>query len=184
MFYRALELVIVVSLLALLLPLMLIIALLIKTKDGGGVFYLQDRVGLSGTIFKIYKFRSMYQDSEEDGPKETLSYTDARITPFGRFLRRTKIDELPQLINVLKGDMALVGPRPERPYLHESFSKELSGWEKRLQVKPGITGLAQTSGKVWLTPEEKLALDLEYVAKRSIVLDARILLATPREVFR
>ena len=184
MLYRLLELAVTLCLLLLLSPLMLLAALAIRLSDKGPALYSQERIGFRGRVFNIYKFRTMNQDSEKHGPKETLSYTDARITGVGRLLRRTKIDELPQLFNVLKGDMALVGPRPERPYLHETFSRELERWSERLQVKPGITGLAQTSGKVWMTPEEKLDLDLEYIANRSLLLDARILLATPREVFR
>jgi lipopolysaccharide/colanic/teichoic acid biosynthesis glycosyltransferase len=170
------------------LPLMfvVVIALALQRK---GVFYSQERVGAGGTKFKIFKFRTMYLDAEKNGPFICADYEDSRITKFGRFLRKTKLDELPQLLNVIKGEMSLVGPRPERPYFHKINSDEILGWEKRIQVKPGITGIAQISRRISHDPAQKLEADIVYIRNRSLFLDLKLLIITvfprlrPKRVF-
>lgn len=166
-------------LLALCSPILLAIALAIRLLEGGPAIYTQKRVGRYGKIFTIYKFRTMRKDAEDDGPFICTTYDDERITPFGRFLRKSKLDELPQLINVLRGEMAFVGPRPERPVFHQK-NRVIPNWEKRLLVKPGITGIAQISPMISHDPAEKIQADLEYIKNRSLILNAKILLKTAK----
>ena len=158
---------------------MAVIAVGIKLETSGPAIYSQRRVGLNGREFDLYKFRSMYQDAERDGAR-WASADDLRVTPFGSILRRTRLDELPQFWNVIKGDMSIIGPRPERPVFHRAFCKRILGWEQRLLVKPGITGLAQIEGGYDLLPKEKAELDIAYIERRSIGLDLRIALNTVR----
>lgn len=165
--------------LILFLPIMLFIAIVLKFFEKGPVFYKQKRVGELGQIFTLYKFRSMLPDAEKDTGPIWADKNDKRITPFGRFLRRYGLDELPQLWNVLKGDMGLVGPRPERPYFVNNY-KELRG--KRLNAKPGITGLAQVSGGYDLTARHKVKYDYVYLKNCSFVLDMMILFKTLRMI--
>ena len=144
--------------------------------------YTQKRVGLNGRVFKIYKLRSMYIDAEKDGPK-WASENDERITKVGRIIRKTRIDELPQLVNILKRDMSIIGPRPERPELIKEFIKYIPDFNDRLLVKPGITGWAQVNGGYSLTPKEKLEFDKYYIQNRGFKLDLLILLKTIIVIF-
>jgi len=179
---RGLELFISLAVLALTSPVLGLIVFLLWKQGEGPVFFLQERVGLGGKVFWIIKFRTMYLNAEDSGPIISTSYQDERITPVGRFLRRTKLDEIPQLINVLKGEMALVGPRPERPYFHEKF-RSIPGWDRRLSVKPGVTGPAQIDNQVGHDATKKIVVDLRYLSERSLRTDLRILVDTARYLF-
>jgi exopolysaccharide biosynthesis polyprenyl glycosylphosphotransferase len=164
--------------LLLLLPLTLLTMVMIKIESRGPVLFKQNRVGKDGRIFSLYKFRSMTKDAEKyTGPVMAKS-DDRRITKLGRILRRTRLDEIPQLINVLKGDMSLVGPRPERPFFVERFKREIPGYVQRLQVRPGITGLAQVHSRYDISARSKLRYDLLYVRRHSLFLDLEIILRT------
>lgn len=164
------------------LPLMLLIGILIRCTSPGPVFFLQDRVGLNGKKFRIIKFRTMCTDAEKGGARWSEGAEDERIYPFGRFLRRTRLDELPQLWCCVIGTMSLVGPRPERECFYVEFEKYIHGFRERTRVKPGITGLAQVSGGYDLRPEEKMRYDAEYIRKRSLRLDAALLLRTVKVI--
>ena len=144
--------------------------------------YTQKRVGLNGRIFKIYKLRSMYIDAEKDGPK-WANENDERITKVGRIIRKTRIDELPQLVNILKRDMSFIGPRPERPEFIKEFIKYIPDFNDRLLVKPGITGWAQVNGGYSLTPKEKLVFDKYYIRNRGFKLDLLIIVKTIIVIF-
>ena len=158
---------------------MAVIAAVIKRQDAGPVIYAQTRVGKDGKLFKVYKFRSMYVDAEVRGAQWAQG-DDPRVTPLGRKLRSSRLDETPQFVNVIKGDMSLIGPRPERPVFHEAFCERIDGWEQRLAVRPGITGLAQVMGGYELLPKEKARLDIEYIENRSIRLDWQLIWKTLR----
>lgn len=165
-------------------PLMLVIALCIKCGDRGPVFYRQQRLTKDGRIFELIKFRSMRTDAEEDGIERlSAGENDERITSVGRILRKTRLDELPQLVNILKGDMTFVGPRPERPGIAEQYEEVIPEFSLRLQAKAGLTGYAQVYGKYNTTPYNKLEMDLLYIANSSILEDLRILLATVKILF-
>lgn len=161
-------------------PAMLLIGLVIKVLCGGPVLYKQKRVGINGNIFILYKFRTMLNGAEEIWGLLPARRHDARITPVGRFLRRTRLDELPQLFNVLKGDMSLVGPRPENIY-RVKLHKALRG--TRLSVRPGLTGLAQIRSFYDLKPDHKVKYDYLYIQKRSLLLNLYILLKTIPVIF-
>ena len=156
-------------------PMWGLICVLIKMDSRGPVFFLQDRPGLHRKIFRVYKFRTMKQGSEKMVKGQEVMKDDDRITPIGRFLRKSKIDEIPQLLNVLKGDMSLVGPRPERVASLEDYTDEIA---KRLNMLPGLTGLAQVSGNIYLSLDERYKLDVYYVEHFSLWLDVRILIRT------
>jgi exopolysaccharide biosynthesis polyprenyl glycosylphosphotransferase len=158
-------------------PIMVIISIAIKLESRGPVFYCQERVGKNGRVYTMYKLRSMYENAEENGA-QWAEEDDPRVTKVGKFIRRTRLDELPQLFNVLKGDMSLVGPRPERPIFTYQFNEQIPGFINRLQVKPGLTGWAQVNGGYKLTPAEKLEYDLYYIENRTIWLDIKIMLKT------
>ena len=164
------------------LPICLIVCIAIYLELGVNPIYTQKRVGLNGRVFKIYKLRSMYIDAEKDGPR-WASENDERVTKVGRIIRKTRIDELPQLVNILKGDMSIIGPRPERPELIKEFIKYLPDFNDRLLVKPGITGWAQVNGGYTLTPKEKLEFDKYYIQNRGFKLDLLILLKTIIVIF-
>lgn len=164
------------ALVVLALP-MALVALKVRLDSPGPVIYAQRRVGRGGRVFRMYKFRSMYLDAEAAGARWAAG-DDPRVTPFGRLMRRTRIDELPQFWNVVKGDMSLIGPRPERPAFAEEFEKRIVGFGQRTLVRPGITGLAQVTGGYELLPRNKVAYDLEYIERRSILLDAKIMART------
>jgi len=162
-------------------PLMLIVAILIKLDSPGPVFYRQQRVGRYGTLFAVIKFRSMRHDAEAATGPVFADQHDSRITRVGQVLRTLRMDELPQLLNVLRGEMSFVGPRPERPFFVEQFAKEIPYYTQRHSVRPGITGWAQVCYPYGATLEdtvEKLCLDLYYIKHMSLVLDLRIILKT------
>lgn len=161
-------------------PLFLIFAVAIKMTDGGPVFYKQERLTIGGRHFWIYKFRTMIQDAEKKSGPRLAGEKDDRILPVGHILRRTRLDELPQLINILKGEMSLVGPRPERPELAAEITRDIPEFEYRLKVKAGLTGYAQIYGKYNTTPYDKLKLDLTYIRNYSMLLDLRLMLMTPK----
>ena len=161
-------------------PFFLVIAIMIKATDGGPVFYKQIRLTKDRKEFEIYKFRTMIQDAEKDGKARLASQNDDRILPVGKFLRATRLDELPQLINILKGEMSLVGPRPERPELAAEIEQELPEFAYRLKVKAGLTGYAQIYGKYNTTSYDKLKHDLTYIRNYSFFLDIKLMLMTPK----
>lgn len=178
---------IIVSLIAIIVlsPLMLIIAIIIKLYDGGSVFYKQLRLTKDGKMFMIYKFRSMRTDENDSGREARLaSKSDSRITPVGKVIRNLHFDELPQLINVLKGDMSLVGPRPERPEIFLKYEKSIPQFDFRLKVKAGLTGYAQVYGKYNTSPIDKLKMDLTYIQQYSYWLDIKLMLLTLKIMFR
>lgn len=175
---RALDIVVSLAMLAVLSPVMLAVAVAIKLDDGGPVFYRQQRLTQGGRTFSILKFRSMRQDAERDGGARLASEGDSRITRVGRVIRAVRLDELPQLVNVLAGSMSLVGPRPERPELAESYEREIPEFRLRLQVKAGLTGYAQVFGRYNTDPYEKLRMDLIYIARPSILRDIGLMFAT------
>ena len=165
-------------------PFMLLTAILIKAYDGGPVFYKQVRLTKDGKRFKIIKFRSMRVDAEKDGvARLSTGDKDPRITPVGRFIRAIRMDELPQLLNILWGDMTIVGPRPERPEIAAEYEKFLPGFNLRLQVKAGLTGYAQVYGKYNTNPYEKLEFDLLYINQMNLLTDLELMFNTFRIVF-
>ena len=157
---------------------MMIIALLIRMTSEGPAIYRQERLGKNGVPFMILKFRSMVLDAEENGAQWAQGESDPRATSIGRFLRNTHLDELPQLWNILIGQMSFVGPRPEREVFYDQFEHYIHGFHERLKVLPGLTGYAQVNGGYLLRPEEKLAYDLEYIQNRSILLDLKCIFKT------
>ena len=161
---------------------MIIIGLLVRLDSEGPAIFKQERLGLNGKPYIMYKFRSMRLDAEEDGP-QWAQKDDERCTKLGRFLRKTRLDELPQVINILMGNMSLVGPRPERAYFYNEFEKYIPNFRQRLQVKPGLTGLAQVNGGYDLLPEEKLVYDLQYIEKQSLWMDIACMVKTVRLIF-
>jgi len=178
---RAIDIIISLVFLVLSLPATLLTAVAIKIESKGPVFYKQERMGLNGKIFKIIKFRSMIQDAEKkSGPVWSMK-DDPRITKIGRFIRRVRIDEIPQVINILKGEMSFVGPRPERPYFVEKLSQEIPLYKRRLKVRPGITGWAQVKHKYDESVDDvkvKLRYDLFYIENISLRMDFKILFRT------
>jgi lipopolysaccharide/colanic/teichoic acid biosynthesis glycosyltransferase len=171
-------------LLVLTLPVMLVAACLIKFESPGPVLYRQERVGLFGQVFTLLKFRSMRVDAEADGPCWAAK-RDHRVTRIGKFIRACRIDELPQLVNVLRGEMSLVGPRPERPYFTEKLTPFIPGYHQRTRILPGITGLAQVSYRYGASVEDaraKHTYDVYYLRNQTMLLDLRILIATVRVV--
>jgi exopolysaccharide biosynthesis polyprenyl glycosylphosphotransferase len=163
------------------IPLMIIFGIAIALETPGAIFYTQERVGQKGRLFKIYKLRSMVTNAEKDGA-QWAQKNDCRITKVGNFIRKTRIDEIPQLFNVLKGDMSIIGPRPERPMFTVEFNEIIPGFINRLQVKPGLTGWAQVNGGYEITPKEKWELDMYYIENRSVQMDLVIILRTVRVV--
>ncbi len=160
-------------------PVMLVVAILVKTTSKGGVIFKQERVGKHNRPFKMYKFRSMVVQTDESEKDKWTTKNDARVTKVGAFIRKTSIDELPQFFNVLKGDMSLIGPRPERPFFVEKFKEEIPRYMVKHQVRPGITGWAQVNG--WrgdTSISERIACDLYYIEHWSLKLDVKILFLT------
>ncbi|ADL35306.1 exopolysaccharide biosynthesis polyprenyl glycosylphosphotransferase [Butyrivibrio proteoclasticus B316] len=176
---------IVLSLLLIILssPVMLITAIAIKLYDGGPVLYKQVRCTQNRREFKIMKFRSMRVDAEKDGVARLASKNDSRITPIGKFIRKCRIDELPQLFNILVGDMAFIGPRPERPEIIAQYLEEMPEFAFRMKVKAGLAGYAQVYGKYNTTPYDKLKLDLTYIENYSVWLDIKLMLLTVKILF-
>lgn len=183
-FKRLFDIILSTFLLILTLPISLIVAIAIKAYDGGPCFYKQTRLTKDGKEFGILKFRSMIVDAEKDGVARLSSGdNDSRITPIGKIIRACRMDELPQLLNILKGDMTFVGPRAERPELTEKYSEKIPEFKLRLQAKAGLTGYAQVYGKYNTEPYEKLQMDLMYIANPSLIEDFKIILATIKILF-
>ena len=159
-----------------------VIAVCIRLDSEGPVIYRQERLGLGGKPFMICKFRSMILNAEENGP-QWADKEDERCTRVGQFLRKTRLDELPQLWNIFVGDMSIVGPRPERRYFYEKFETYIHGFHSRMNVRPGLTGWAQVNGGYDLRPEEKIVYDMEYIKTRSVMMDLKCILKTVRLVF-
>ncbi len=176
---------IVLSLIAIIIssPFMLMTAIAIKAYDKGPVFYKQTRLTTNAREFQVIKFRSMIQDAEKDGVARLASDSDDRITPVGKIIRKLRIDELPQLFNILKGDMSFVGPRPERPEIAAEYEKDMPEFALRLQVKAGLTGYAQVYGKYNTPPYDKVQMDLMYIANQNILEDIKLMLITFKILF-
>ncbi len=153
-----------------------VIPLLIWLEDKGPIFYSQERIGKNKKIFKVYKFRTMIPDAESLTGAVWSTKNDPRITKIGHLLRKTALDEIPQLLNIIKGDMSFVGPRAERPELHNQFIKNLPEFDKRLEVTPGLSGLAQISGSYDLDPSKKIKYDIDYIKKMNLLLDIKIII--------
>lgn len=180
---RAFDIVFSLVFLLLFSPFMLLIALAVKLCDGGPVFFTQDRLTRDGKVFKLYKFRSMYVNKQ---PAEycMTRENDARVTPVGKIIRNIHFDELPQIINILKGDMSFVGPRPECPHLAAEYQQIVPEFDFRLKMKAGLTGFAQVYGKYNTTPLDKLKLDLVYIENYSFLLDLKLILLTFKILFQ
>lgn len=176
------DIVVSLSAMVILSPVFLVAAAAIKLCDHGPVFFKQERLTKDGKHFWIYKFRSMIINAEQEGAR-LASQNDDRITPVGKIIRALRIDELPQLWNILKGDMSIVGPRPERPEIAREYIKDVPEFGLRLKVKAGLTGYAQVFGKYNTTPEDKLKLDLLYINQRSILFDLKIIFYTIKIIF-
>jgi exopolysaccharide biosynthesis polyprenyl glycosylphosphotransferase len=164
-------------------PIMLLVAIFIKMSDGGNVFYTQERVTEGGNNFNLIKFRSMKMNAEKLSGPVLATDKDPRITGIGRFIRATRLDELPQLFNIIKGDMSIVGPRPERPFYVDKFEKEIPDYKYRTAVKAGLTGLAQVLGKYNTLPEDKVRYDIIYIKNYSILLDIKLMFQTVKIIF-
>lgn len=164
-------------------PLMLITSLAVKLYDGGPIFYMQQRYTKDKKLFNVIKFRSMRVDAEKDGVARLASENDDRITPVGKVLRKLRLDEMPQLFNILNGSMSVVGPRPERPEIFEQYEKEMPEFALRLQVKAGLTGYAQVYGKYNTPPYDKVQMDLTYIANQSLAEDIKLMLLTFKIMF-
>ncbi len=180
---RLLDIVVSVIVIIVTSPIMLLIALAIKAYDRGPVFFKQKRYTLEGKVFEIHKFRSMIVDAEKEGISVPASEKDPRITPVGAFIRKTRLDELPQIFDILSGNMSLVGPRPERVEHVEKYTKDIPEFAYRLKVKGGLTGYAQIYGKYNTTAYDKLKLDLMYIQNYSILLDLKLILMTVKIMF-
>lgn len=180
---RLLDIVCAILMLIIFSPVMLISMIAIRITDGGPVFYKQKRVTKNGQLFDILKFRSMVVDSEADGIHVAVK-DDERVTPVGRVLRKVHFDELPQLINVLKGEMSMVGPRPERPEIVERYRSEIPEFDYRLKVKAGLTGYAQVYGRYNTTSFNKLKLDMMYIENYSFLLDIKLIFLTFKILFQ
>jgi exopolysaccharide biosynthesis polyprenyl glycosylphosphotransferase len=182
---RSIDLVLAAALAAATVPAMLLTALAILLEDGGPVLYRQERVGENGKVFVLSKFRSMCKDAEKSGTPMWATDDDDRVTRVGRIIRTTRLDELPQLWNVIRGDMSFVGPRPERPFFVEELSRAIPFYQQRHAVKPGITGWAQVKYRYGASLEdamEKLRYDLYYIKHLSVVFDLTIVFDTVKVV--
>ena len=179
---RSIDLIFSIIAVVISLPVVLLVMILIKL-DGGPVIYSQERLTIGNKLFKMYKFRTMIPDAEKFSGPVLAGEKDARITPVGRFMRSIRLDEVPQLINIIKGEMSLVGPRPERPFFTEQFEKEIPEYRFRLKVKAGLTGLAQVEGKYNTSVEDKLRYDLIYINNYSMLKDFVIMLQTIKILF-
>ena len=180
---RSLDLLLSLIALIIALPFMIITAIAIKAYDGGPILYRQKRLTIGGRTFYVYKFRSMIVNAEKKSGAVLAKENDDRITPVGKLIRKIRFDELPQLINILMGDMSFVGPRPERPEIAKKYMEKMPEFKYRLKTKAGLTGYAQVMGKYNTTPYDKLKMDLMYIERQSLLLDMRIILMTVKTVF-
>lgn len=174
---RGIDLVFSTILLIITSPILLLSLIIVFLQDFKNPLFSQLRVGLGNKEYKIYKVRSMIYNAEKNGAQWAVE-NDLRVTAFGKFIRKTRIDELPQLWNIIKGEMSLVGPRPEREVFYKEFEKDIPNFRERLQVRPGLSGLAQVNGGYYITPKEKLGYDLYYIKNLSIKLDIQIFIKT------
>ena len=181
-FKRAIDIAVASMGILLAAPIILATAIAMKITSPGPLLYSQERMGLHGRRFQLYKFRSMVVDAEANTGPVWARSNDSRVTPLGKILRKHRIDEIPQLFNVLKGDMSLIGPRPERPHFHAEFCKTWPLFERRLAVRPGVTSLSHVLGSYESDPQDRLRYDLIYINNLSLLMDARILVATVRVV--
>lgn len=179
---RIIDIVLAFLSLIIVIPVVIILSLIIVIDSKGSPIYSQMRLGKDKKEFKIYKLRSMYVDAEKHGP-QWAEVDDTRVTRVGKIIRLLRIDEFPQIFNILKGDMSIIGPRPERKIFHEKFKKTIPNFDRRLDVKPGLTGWAQVNGGYEITPKEKLELDLYYINNISFSLDMKIIFKTIKVVF-
>lgn len=177
-FNRIFSIIFASLLIILISPLLIIITAIIYLFDGKPVFYRGERIGIGGKIFTIIKFRTLSNGSEEKIGGRLLRDEENFVTRIGRVLRCLKLDEMPQLFNILKGDMNFVGPRPVRPILANEYSKTIKNYDKRFEIKPGLTGLAQLRGGYYCQPKRKTQYDLFYLKKRNMVLDLKLLFLT------
>ncbi len=175
---------IVLSFLAMIIgiPVILIAGIFIKLEDKGPILYKQERLGRHGKEFYVYKLRSMRTDAEKFGA-QWAEKDDPRVTKVGKFIRKTRIDEIPQLFNIFKGDMGIIGPRPERPGFTKEFEETYGHFVYRLAIKPGLTGWAQVNGGYEIDPGEKLKYDIYYIKNRSLLLDIKIVFMTVKVIF-
>ena len=180
---RAFQILLCVVGLLLLSPVMLLVALGVKLGSRGPVFYRGQRVGKDERVFDIFKFRTLQVDAEKQIGARLLTEGDSVYTPIGKFLKKWKLDELPQLFNVIKGDMSLVGPRPVRPIFLDQFKREIPGYARRFQVRPGATGLAQLRGGYWTEPRNKLRYEVVYIRHQSLLLDLKLMGLTFIKIF-
>ena len=177
---RIFDLYLSILLLLIFFPILIILCCLIYIDNPGPIFFSQNRIGKNGKIFRLYKLRSMKINSEKNGPIFTLQ-NDKRVTKFGKFIRKTSLDELPQLVNVIIGDMSVVGPRPDVPEQRKLYSE--NDWNLRNSFQPGITGLAQSINRNSGTLKQRLKLDLFYIKKSNILLDMKIICLTIKQIF-
>lgn len=175
---RAFDFIVSLISLIILLPFFIIIAILIKIDSEGPVFFKQKRLGKNGEVFKIYKFRTMVKNAENKGDGIHIGKNDPRVTKIGKMLRNRSLDELPQMINILKGEMSLVGPRPPVPDFPYKYEKYGEKQKIRFKIKPGLTGWAQVNGRGVLSWQEKFKYDIYYVKNRSLLFDLKIILKT------
>lgn len=181
---RSFDLIVSILVFILVSPVFLLVSILIKFDDQGPVFYKQERLTKNGKLFKVIKFRSMRTDAEKNGvARLSTGDQDNRVTKIGKFLRKVRLDEIPQLINIIKGEMSIVGPRPERPSIATQYEKKLPEFNLRLQAKAGLTGYAQVYGKYNTDPYNKLKMDLMYIAHPSVLEDLKIMFATVKIIF-
>lgn len=181
LFKRGFDIIFSSILLIVISPILLISLLIVFLQDFKNPLFSQERVGLGNREYKMYKVRSMVHNAEKNGA-QWAEANDSRVTAFGKFIRKTRIDELPQLWNVLKGEMSLIGPRPEREVFYKKFEKGIPNFRDRLQVKPGLTGWAQVNGGYDLTPKEKLDLDLYYIENLGFKIEKEIFFRTIKVV--
>lgn len=177
---RLLDIVLSITGLTLLSPILLIVAISIKVESEGPIIFQQERLGLNGKVFKIYKFRSMCVGAEKSGVYETKD--DVRVTKVGRYIRKTSIDELPQFVNIIKGDMSIIGPRPTLTYHPWTLDKYTEKQKKRFNVLPGVTGWAQINGRKGVSWDKRIKYDVEYVEKMSFTFDLKIFFQTVLKV--
>ena len=182
--YYTFNLLMALVLFVLFLPFIVFIYLKLRKTGEKKPIFKQIRIGKNEKEFIIYKFKTMIDDANKEGPFICSNYEDPRITEFGKYLRRKKLDELPQLINIIRGDMNFVGPRPEIPYFHKINSEKIANWKERVSVKPGITGPAQLSTKVSHNPNEKIIEDLVYIKNRTFFLDLKFIYLTAYYFFK